>query len=308
MASPGVRRDASTHEEARPRCSPLVLRHLVRRSDDRPGLRAVARARADPRHGRRCADRRRPARDHLDEAPKDGRTTRPSRRATRSRRRSDQRRHSPGDQHRARAGSREGPARSSSSTSLSSPRAARPGGRRERRAAARRRRLEHEVAAHRPAQLARDVQAEAAALVGGLGLRPARTARTAGPDRPPRRPGRGPRSSTADAPRSGLRRRRRPRRRDLDRIGDRSPYFTALSSSAHSTWSSWSTSATASQPADRSSSVERDAVAPSASHARRTRGARARRPRSAVGGRPTRAGSRSGAGGPSATADRTARR
>ncbi len=54
-------------------------------------------------------------------------------------------------------------------------------------------------------------------------------------------------------------------------IGERSPYFRALSSRAHRTWSSWSTSATASQPAERSSTVNGTPSAASASHARRTR-------------------------------------
>ena len=56
-------------------------------------------------------------------------------------------------------------------------------------------RLEDEVAVHRPAQLARDVQAEAAAAVGPVARRRARTGRTAGRDPPRRRPARRRRSS-----------------------------------------------------------------------------------------------------------------
>ena len=67
-------------------------------------------------------------------------------------------------------------------------------------------------------------------------------------------------------------------------------------------------SATASQPADRSSTVNATSVGaerlPRPADPRR----RGRRPRAAAGAPRTRAGSRSGAGGPSATAGRPARR
>ena len=100
------------------------------------------------------------------------------------------------------------------------------------------------------------------------------------------------------------------------RVGDdrrrgsamRPPYLTALSSSAHRTWSSWSASATASQPLGSVVERERDVRRRRAPPRPRGPAAPARRPRCAGGARPTRAGSRSAAGGPSATAARTARR
>ena len=54
------------------------------------------------------------------------------------------------------------------------------------------------------------------------------------------------------------------------------PYFTALSSSAHRTWSSWSGSATASQPRPRRAAAKSTSGALSASQARLIRGPRAR--------------------------------
>ncbi len=99
----------------------------------------------------------------------------------------------------------------------------------------RRGRLEDEVAVHRPAQLARDVEPQAAAVVRrplGPALEPPEQAGPVG--LASRRPVVGDRQPD----RVGSCRDRV--RRDLDVDRRPPPYFTALSRSAHRTWSSWS--------------------------------------------------------------------
>ena len=129
-------------------------------------------------------------------------------------------------------------------------------------------RLEDEVAAHRPAQLARHVEPEAAALVRRPRRRRARSARTAARGPPRRR--RAPWSAMVTQQVAGLGSTRDRRRRSAVRP----PYLTALSSSAHSTWSSWSrVGERRASPRSRRRARTARPSTPSASHVRRTRAA-----------------------------------